>query len=335
VAGNRLRIGFIGCGGNARGHGRRITEMQETELVALADVSDAAIAAFKEAVPAAGDVPVFHDYEKMLDLVRLDAVEISTPHTLHYDQIMAALDHGCHVLTEKPMVCSVAHAHDVIRKSRETGRHVMVSYQRHFSPAYSYCRQVVQSGELGPVHFITAHQCQNWYRGQQGKWRMDPVLSGGGQLNDSGSHLIDIILWITGARAKEVFALMENLDAEVDILTAMAVRFDNGALANISVVGHSAGKMREDMTIWMEKGTLFLRGGKVYREEPGTDMQEVPATSLPEGKAPDRAFIDLILGRAENRVPPECGLAVIELTEAAWSSAENGRPVVLSQGSTD
>src|SRR3954447_12275241 len=83
LAGKRLRIGFIGCGGNARGHGRRVTQMAETELVALADVSDAAISAFKEAVPGAHDVPVFNDYEKMLDLVRMDAVEISTPHTLH------------------------------------------------------------------------------------------------------------------------------------------------------------------------------------------------------------------------------------------------------------
>jgi predicted dehydrogenase len=329
LAGKRLRIGFIGCGGNARGHGRRVTQMAETELVALADVSDVAIAAFKEAVPGAHGVPVFNDYEKMLDLVRMDAVEISTPHTLHYPQIMAALGHGCHVLTEKPMVCTVAHAHDVIRKARETSKHVMVSYQRHFSPAYVYCRRVVESGELGPVHFVTAHQCQNWFRSQQGKWRMDPVLSGGGQLNDSGSHLLDIILWITGARPKEVFALMENKDAQVDILTALSIRFDNGALANISVVGHCAGKMREDLTIWMEKGTLFLRGGKLFREESGTDMVEVPAEALPAGKAPDQAFIDLLLGNAENHVPPECGLAVIELTEAAWASAGQGRPVVL------
>jgi predicted dehydrogenase len=329
LAEKRLRIGFIGCGGNARGHGRRLSQSAEVELVALADVSDAAIAAFKESVPAANDVPVFNDYQKMLDLVRLDAVEISTPHTLHYEQIMAALERGCHVLTEKPMVCTVAHAHDVIRKAQAVGKHVMVSYQRHFSPPYVYCRRVVESGELGPVHFVSAHQCQNWYRGQQGRWRMDPVLSGGGQLNDSGSHLLDIILWITGARPKEVVALMENLDARVDILTALSVRFDNGALANISVVGHCAGKMREDLTIWMEQGTLSLRGGKLYREEPGTDLQEVPAEALPAGESPDQAFIDLILGKAENRVPPECGLRVIELTEAAWASAEQGRPILI------
>ncbi len=324
-----IRIGFIGCGGNARGHGRRIMQQPDAEIVALTDVSESAIQAFRENVGVSSETPAYADYREMLAAIKPDAVEISTPHTLHFPQIMDSLDAGCHVLTEKPMVCTVEHARQVIDKIKETGKHLMIGYQRHLQPTYAYCRNVVQSGELGPAHFVTAHQCQNWYRGQQGRWRMDPALSGGGQLNDSGSHLLDILLWILEASPSEVFAMMENFDAQVDILSALTIRFDTGALCNISVVGHAAGQMREDFTIWMENGTLFVRDGKVYREEQGTGMVEVTGDELPKGGEKDRAFLDLILGKAENRVDATNGLRVIQLTEAAWKSAETGSPVTV------
>jgi predicted dehydrogenase len=326
---SKIRVGFIGCGGNARGHGRNIIQQPDAEIVGLADVSESAIKAFRESVSVPAKVPVFADYQKMLATVQPDAVVISTPHTLHFPQILDSLDAGCHVLTEKPMVCAVEHARTVIEKVKETGKHLMIGYQRHFQPAYMYCRNAVQSGELGKAHFVAAHQCQNWYRGQQGKWRMNPALSGGGQLNDSGSHLLDILLWILEARPSKVFAMMDYLDAKVDILTALTIKFDTGALCNISVVGHAAGGMREDFTIWMEKGTLFVRGGKVYREEQGTGMVEVTGDELPKGGQKDRAFLDLILGKAKNYVDVSNGLRVIQLTEAAWKSAETGLPVTV------
>ncbi|MBC8233931.1 Gfo/Idh/MocA family oxidoreductase [bacterium] len=326
---NKIRVGFIGCGGNARGHGRSIMQAPDAEIVALADISESAIQAFQENVGVSSEVPVYTDYREMLAAAKPDAVEISTPHTLHFQQIMDSLDAACHVLTEKPMVCTVEHARKVIDKIKETGKHLMIGYQRHFQPTYAYCRNIVQSGELGSVHFVTAHQCQNWYRGQQGRWRMDPELSGGGQLNDSGSHLLDILLWILEASPKEVFAMMEYFDAKVDILSALTIRFDTGALCNISVVGHAIGGMHEDFTIWMENGTLFVRDGKLYREEQGTKMVEVPVDELPAGGQKDRVFLDLILGEVENRVDATNGLRVIQLTEAAWKSAETGTSVTV------
>ncbi len=323
----KIRVAFIGCGGNARGHGRRVAAQPDAEIVGLNDVSEEAISRFRKDADLGAKVPGFKDYKDMLAAVKPDAVVISTPHTLHFDQIMDSLDAGCHVHIEKPMVCAVDHAFKVIDKVKETGKHLMISYQRHLQPAYMYCRQVVQSGKLGKVNFVTAHQCQNWYLSQQGKWRQVMSLSGGGQLNDSGSHLIDILLWILEASPKEVFAMMEYYDSEVDILSAITIKFDNGALCNISVVGHAIGGMHEDFTIWMENGTIFVRDGKIYVEKPGEPMKEVTADELPKGGEKDRAFLDLIQGKGENKVPASNGLRVIQLSEAAWKSAETGKPV--------
>ena len=72
---------------------------------------------------------------------------------------------------------------------------------------------------------------------------------------------------------------------------------------------------------------MFVHDGRLYREESGKGRYEVPREELPQGGNKDRAFLDLILGKAENRVDASNGLRVIQLTEAAWESADTGKLV--------
>jgi predicted dehydrogenase len=321
---DKIRIGMIGCGGIARGHVKRLLEIPEAEIVALNDTSEASIERIKESSPEIQGLPVFADYRDMLASVALDAVEIATPHTLHFQQAMDAIDRGLHVLLEKPMVCSVDHAKKLIANAEEKNRIIVLSYQRHYQPQYRYIKKVVEDGDLGEVTFVAALQCQQWKKGTAGKWRQVPELSGGGQLNDSGSHLIDIILWTTGLAVDSVHGYIDNCGTPVDINSALALKFQNGAQGTVSVVG-DAPCWYEDFTIWGEKGVIFYRNGQLSRcdAEGNTSQPE----SLPEGSNPDKNFIDAILGRDIVWAPPICGLRVIELTEAAWKSAELCRPV--------
>lgn len=324
---DKIRMGFIGCGGNANGHIGRILEMPETEVVGLCEVSETSLERVRQTHDGVAGLPVFEDHKKLLAEVEMDAVEISTPHTLHFEEIMDSLDRGLHVLTEKPMVCTVDHAHQVIDKAEKQGKILMVSYQRHLAPQYRFVRNQIQCGELGQIQFVSALQDQGWYRGTMGSWRQQLSLSGGGQLNDSGSHLLDIILWMTGLAVDEIQAYVENFDSEVDINSALSVRFKGGAMGSISVVGNApAGGMWEDITIWGTEAVVYIRNGQITLKRAGEDEPVVPE-DLPAASTPDRNFIDAVLGRDEVQVPPECGLRVIELTEAAWESARTGAPV--------
>ena len=326
----RIRVGFIGCGGNASGHIGRIHEMKDAEVVALCDPSADSLDRARtrnDGLPA--DIPTFDNHKDLLANVELDAVEISTPHTLHFEQITDALNCGLHVLSEKPMVCTVEHAHKVIAHAQDAGKILMVSYQRHLQPVYRYLRNQIACGEMGEIQFITAMQDQGWYRGTMGLWRQKLSLSGGGQLNDSGSHLLDIVLWMTGLAVDEVQAYVENFESEVDINSALSLRFKGGALGNISVIGNApSGGMWEDITIYGSKAAAYIRNGHLTYKAAGSDAAE-PA-NLPGAMSPDRNFIDAIRGRDEVQVPPICGLRVIELTEAAWESARTGQPAKVT-----
>jgi len=323
----RIRIGLIGCGGIAQFHLGHLINLPQAKVVALADPDAKSVEKLREAFHQVDKCEAFPDYVEMLDSVDLDAVEILTPHALHFEQIMESLRRGLHVLVEKPMVCTVEHAKEVVAKSEESSKVMLVSYQRHYQPQFRYIKNIISSGELGNVQFISALQCQDWLEGTKGTWRQDPVMSGGGQLNDSGSHLLDIILWTTGSRAIEVFAYVDKLGSEVDIDSALAAELSNGAKVSISVVGHSP-TWWEDMTYWGERGAMFLRNGRLQYISAGSQGFLEP-TKLPAGSNPDRNFVRAILGLEAVESPPTCGLRVAELTEAAWKSAETGNRIAV------
>ncbi len=324
-----IRIGMIGSGGNARGHIRRLMQIEGVEIAGIADPSEDALEAAMELEGVTDAIATFSDYQEMLDEVELDAVEISTPHTLHYEHIMAALDNGLNVLCEKPLVCTVQEAEDVLDRLEEMDIVFGISYQRHTQAPYRFCRQKIASGEVGQCHFISSVQSQNWYRKQVGNdtWRSKMQWSGGGQLNDSGSHLLDILLWMVDEEPVEAFAYQENLEAEVDILSAISVKFSNDALCNMSIVGHAV-NFYESITLFCEDATMGIHGSEVWYWE---DEEKTVITGEELGRtwSPDANFIAALRGEEEIQAPAECGLQVIQLSEAIWESAERGRPVIV------
>ena len=320
---DKVRVGIIGTGGISNGHIRRLIANPDAEITAICDIRPEAMADKVSRYPELKDVPQFTDFKDMIAAGNLDAVEICTPHTTHYEQTMTCLDKGLHVLSEKPMVCTIAHAHDVLKKIDESGKVFVLNYQRSYQPEFLFIKQAIESGEYGEVQFIQGLQGQEWLRGCAGTWRHDPALSGGGQLNDSGSHMLDILLFVTGLEVESVFGYIENLGAKVDINSALSLKFTSGAIGNISVVGNGP-SFYEDITIFCSNGAFYMRNGKLEVSD-GMGKRTTPATEdLPKGNNPDDNFIAAILGKEEIGSPAIWGLRVIELTEPAWESAATG-----------
>lgn len=322
----KLRIGFIGTGGMANVHYPRLMATKKAEVTALTDPDPEAFKRFHERNPGTGGLPKYQTYEEMLANEELDGVVILSPHTVHYEQICTCLEKGLHVQTEKPMVCRIEHAKDLIARVKKAQRVLMIGYQRHYQAEFRYMRDQIKSGALGEVQFVQAIQAQEWLRATAKTWRQELKMSGGGQLNDSGSHLIDIVMWVTGLKVAEVFAKSENFKGEVDINTTVAMNFENGALGSMSVIGN-APSWYEDVTIVGAKGAFYLRQGLglIHVDAVGKPIEVKLPTGFPPD--PDADFVDCVLNGTTPQTPPECGLRTIEVTEAAWQSAASGKPV--------
>lgn len=324
-----VRLMLIGVGGMGRAHIQNILKVGDARITVLVDPSEAAIRAAREKFPQLADVPAYTDYRQALRTGLADAAVIVTPHSQHFEHGMACLDAGLHVLMEKPFVAGSENAKVIIARAEQVGRHLAVAYQRHLQGPYVFLRDLLQSGEIGDVQFVTAYQAQRWMEGTRGTWRQDPELSAGGQLNDSGSHLLDVVLWMTGLEPEEVRAYIDNRGTRVDIDTALTVRFRGGALCTFNIVGSATLGWWEDVSVHGTKGAALYRNGKLLvARGAGAAPQEVAESELPASSDPDRNFVDLIQGRvAQAAAPAVCGWRVARLTEAAWQSAASGESV--------
>lgn len=314
---SNIRIGFIGTGGIAGWHAKQLLELPEVQITALSDTSENNRVAFAEKF-GLQNARQFTAYEDMLEYGALDAVVICSPHTLHYRQAYDVLDRGLHVLIEKPMTCSSVEAEQLIQKAEASGKVMQVSYQRHFQPEFLYIRNAIASGEIGRLTSVTASLSQEWYQLTQGTWRQVPSLSGGGFLMDSGSHIIDVLLWTTGLTPVEVKSQVHNHGAAVEIDSFTSIRFAEGALAGLNFAGYAPG-WNETFAFCGDNGGIYYDNGQITLRR----MNEEPIVpELPEAVTnQDKSFIDAILGRHEVLVPGEFALKVVRLSEMIYQAA--------------
>lgn len=316
---NIVKVGFIGTGGMAQVHAGQLAQLDNTEIKAITDVSKDARQRFLNKVGQA-DIEEYSDYQKMLVNEDIDAVIICSPHTLHFEQATNALKQGLHVLIEKPMTCSSKEAEQLLKTADESGKVMQVSYQRHFQPEFIYIRDAIANGEIGEITSITASLYQQWWQGKKENlpWRMKPELSGGGFLMDSGSHIIDVLLWTTGLTPSKIKSQLTRQGAPVEIDSFTSVQFKEGAVAGLTLVGH-APVWHETYVFCGEKGAIFYENGNITLQCSG---EEPVVPELPEQMTnQDKSFIDAILGKHEVKVPGEFALKVVRFSEKVYQDA--------------
>ena len=326
---SKIRLAMIGCGGNSSGHARRMNGNKDVQIVGACDVNtEIANNYIDRNLPELKPRPTaYDDIDKMLAEVKADAVLISTPHTLHFEQGMKALDAGCHVFMEKPMVTAAEDAYTIAAKVKESGKIFVVGYNTACSANFYYLREQIRNKGLGNLELVVGYISQNWMRGTAGKWRQDPALSGGGQAYDSGAHLLNSLCWSVESNIAEVFAFLDNHGTKVDINSSINVRFGNGVLASIVVSGNCPSNGTH-MGFIFDNGRVEIDGwsGGWIRVWEGNKQLEKPPVPVELGSSPDDNFIDAILGRAEPRTSAENGIIQCELMDAIYESGRTGQP---------
>ena len=330
---DRVRLGVIGCGGMSRHHGRVFTQsVPEAEIVALMEPDPHNLARYIAEIFPGGPAPAtFDDHRAMLAAAPLDGVLIVSPHTFHFQQVIDALSAGCHVLVEKPMVIRTEDAQTLIDHARACDRVVSVAFPGPFSCEFQYIRGMIASGALGEIAMVTGVCAQDWLVNVGGTWRTTLALSGGGNLYDSGAHMFNAMLYLTGLSATEVFAFVDNKDQEVDVIGSVALRFTRGALGSAAVSG-SASVFEQGIYIQGTKGSVkcSIYGGSM---EIWIGKQKIKYPVVPETSSLQQNFVDCIRGRATTPSPAVLGLRQARLMDAIYESARTGRavPVVIDE----
>jgi predicted dehydrogenase len=219
--------GIIGCGliGQKRAAAARALGHK---VVVVADVTR------QRAESLAADVGarVAADWHEVAAKCDLDAIVVATSHDWLSAIAIGCLDRGKHVLLEKPAGRSLDEVRAVSAAAVRNDRLVKVGFNHRFHPGLGGAKRLVAEGKIGPLYYIRGRYGHGGRIGYEKEWRCERALSGGGEMIDQGSHLIDLSRWFLGDLALEYSNLPTYFwDIRVEDNCFLALRGGQGTIA--------------------------------------------------------------------------------------------------------
>lgn len=355
---NKLRIGIIGIGLYATmGHVPKIRATANAEVVAICRRSPDKLAVSQKLL---GISEIYTDWREMLTSRSVDAVIISTPHDAHAEQAIEALHHGLHVLVEKPMALTKSDAQAMIDAAERADRVLMVGYNRRFEGSWRTAQQAIAENAIGEVRQITLQLAlhRRWYWEEKqippailnrlknatqwsdeffkgveegNDWHADPIASGGGMFSNSGSHFVDLILWLAGAPPAQVVAFSDSLGCPTECLLAIQAQLKNGVQVSIASADVPAGGFggQGRLTVVGDSGMLtfdIAQPTEIWLHRDGESEKIAP--SLPNISVAE-SFVDVITNGSPNLCSGQDAISAVSFTESAYRSAAEGRIIAV------
>ena len=283
----KLRMGMIGGGlGAFIGAVHRMATALDGEI----ELACGAFSSSPEKSKASGAAlylppeRVYGNFEEMIKAEkqrpegdRMDFVAIATPNHMHFPPAKMALQHGFHVVCDKPLSFNLAEAKELAQIVEETGLLFALTHNYTGYPMVKQARAMVQNGELGKIRKVIVAYPQGWLSTaleassqKQASWRTDPQKSGAaGAMGDIGTHAENLAEYITGLKITALCADLHTFvpDRQLDDDGSILLRFDNGARGLLYATQIAAG----------EENALYIR---VYGEKGGLEWHQMEPNSL-------------------------------------------------------
>jgi predicted dehydrogenase len=267
---SKIKVGVVGTGFIGPAHIEALRRLPNIDVVALCEVN------IELATAKAAQLGIERPctFEQLLAMEDVQCVHICTPNFLHFSQSKAVLLAGKHVVCEKPLAKDLHEAEELVELAAKTGLVNAVHFNLRYYPLVRQMKMMKEKGELGEVYSIIGSYLQDWlFYETDYNWRLEPDKSGDSRaIADIGSHLLDIIEYITGLKTVQVMADFNTVHknrkkplkpletysgkmlapedyADVPINTEdhanVMLRFDNGNTGSVVVSQVSAGRKNQ------------------------------------------------------------------------------------------
>ncbi len=187
-----MKIAIIGCGLIGM---KRAKAIGEHQLVVACDKD---IARAQNVCLAAGSGDAVTDWKEVAGHPEVDIVIVSTTNNLLTPIGQYALEHGKHVLIEKPGARSYEEIKPFWEAARRSHKQVKVGFNLRYHPALLKAKEIIDGGDIGELMFLRGRYGHGGRLGYEKEWRANPEISGGGELIDQGVHLIDLSRYFLG-----------------------------------------------------------------------------------------------------------------------------------------
>jgi predicted dehydrogenase len=320
---------------------RNVVESADFRMMGLCELDRSRAESFACSHPG---IPVESDLDALLIDPRVEAVAIATPPRTHHHLVSRALRAGKHVLVEKPLATEVSQAEDLIALAARAERVLMPGHTFVYSPSVNKVRELIRSGELGDVYFVTSS------RMNLGLYQPDGVIS------DLAPHDLSILLYWLDRPVTQIAVAGQSVFREGVPETAfLNLTFAGGTTANVQISWLAPRKMRHMVVVGSKRmiqyeDTSADESVRIYDRGLDVSMVEAPATfgeyqltyrsgdivvpriEPAEPLALELAdFANAIRTGVEPRSNSRLGLEIVRALEAAHVSMErSGDPIQLA-----
>jgi predicted dehydrogenase len=329
----QFRIAMIGCGGVSQMHfDGYVTHPDRLQIVAACDLDPARV---QQAQQKYGFAQAFTSLEEMIEEADWEVGVVCTPTPVRLQVVKTLAAAGKHILVEKPFADTYEEAAEMVRICEEAGVTLAVDQNFRYHFPYRHARQLVEEGLIGKVTNLI-HQ-DLMFRQDQG-WRTQTKRHA---MSVMGVHWFDGFRLIVQDEPESIFCLTQSspaIDCAGETEAFTQLRFRNGVTVSY-VESFSTPRRRAETVIVGEQGSLVLDydGISLYTKENRNAAKQTWENPYRGAAKPESAFAclnELLTALEEECEPSNSGLdnlKTIELLDAAYRSAEEGRPVLFRQ----
>lgn len=337
----KVGFGLIGCGTWGEVHARTYQASGHARLVEVCDQNSERAARMARQY---GAERYATDWRDLLANPEIAAVSIATPDFAHTEIVLAAIAAGKHVLVEKPLAATAEECQEILLARRKMGVKLMVDFHNRWNLPFLAIRRRLESGEMGALLSINARLNDTLFVPTR-------MLSWAAQSSPArflGSHIIDLIRWLSRAEVSRVYAVSRSTilrQAGIDTpdLFQYILELSSGATAmveNCWVVNERSPSVFDfQCEVIASKGSAYVNAShnrtvEIYSEQ-GPQLPDVAGAADSYGKpvgfcvAAIEHFIDCVVNGREPMVTGEDGLACTRVVAAIEESARSHRPVEL------
>ena len=345
----KARLGFIGAGWWATtNHMPVLAARDDVEMISVCRLGDDELQLVKHTF---GFEHATQDFRQVVERDDLNGIVVSSPHTLHFQHAMAALESGKHVLCEKPLTTNADDARRLVDEAERRGLEVVIPHGWHYKPFVQQAKSLMDSGCVGKIEFVMCHMASPVRTLLEGKrflsdggaagdvmfepaadtWA-DPDVAGGGYALAQMSHSAGMLFWLTNLKTSRVSAMTSAPTSKVEMYDSFNAEFAGGAIGSFSGAGSLPDdqNFQLDIRVFGSEGVMVLDIDRARLEVQRYDKKHINVDVTSNageyyGGGPPENFVDLILGKDDtNYAPGWAGMRAIELIDAAYRSAKSG-----------
>jgi len=319
-----IKIGIIGCGGNANGHMNQLDGIEGARVVAVCDlqVERAQSAAEKHKADS------YTAHQALLERDDLDAVYLSLPVFAHGQPELDVIERGLPFLVEKPVAINMDIAREVEAAVSNAGLLTCVGYQLRYLGSTKITQQILQGRTINMI--VGKYWCSTGH-GDPNAW-LRQMNRSGGQLVEQATHTIDMMRYM-GGEVETVYAMQANRflkKTDCPDANSVALQFTSGAVGSLTATWAYAGDWSNAnvLDLLYEEELLNWNPSRVLVQEDGEWVDKTePSSTI------DEVFVDAVRsGDASSILSPYSdAVKTLAISLAANQSAQENRPVAISE----